>query len=75
MKKISYVDLQKNYAGNIVALDKEEKHIIAAGKKFSEIIKKLKAKRLNPQNFVFVGPIQKSGTVNVYIFSLRKKTH
>lgn len=67
MKKISYLYLQKKYAGNIVALDKKESQVVAVGKKFSEIFKKLKAKQLSPQNYVFVGPIQKPGTINVYL--------
>lgn len=75
MKKISYVYLQKKYPGNIVALDREEKRVVAYGRKFSEIFKKLQMKKLTPKNYIFVGPIQKSGTINVYLLSLRKKSN
>ena len=66
MKKITYLTLQKKYPGQIVALDQDEKYILAVGKRFKEIFKKLEKNHLNPKSCVFVGPIQKSGTINVY---------
>lgn len=66
MKKITYLYLQQKYPGYIVALDKEERHIVAYGRKFDEVYRKLAAKNLSPQSCVFIGPIQKSGTINVY---------
>lgn len=74
MKKISYLSLQKKYTGKIVALDKRESQIVAVGIKFPDIVKKLKAKSLDPKECIFVGPIQKAGTINVYIVSLSEKT-
>lgn len=75
MRKISYLQLQKKFSGKIVALDKKEKEVIAAGKKFSELFKKIEMKGFKPKNLVFVGPIQKAGTINVYYFSLREKAY
>jgi hypothetical protein len=75
MRKISYLYLQKKYSGKIVVLNKEEKQILAVGKKFPEIFAKLKLKNLTPENCVFVGPVQKAGTINVYIISLREKNY
>lgn len=75
MSKISYLSLQKKYAGKIVALDKRERHILAVGKRFPEIFAKLKLMNLSPQNCTYVGPIQKSGAINVYRIPLRKKTY
>lgn len=69
MKKITYLKLQEKYPKKIVALDKTERKVLAVGEKFTEIFKKLKAGRINIQNAVFMGPIQKKGTINVY-FSL-----
>lgn len=75
MRKISYLYLQKKFSGKIVALDKKEKEVIAAGKKFPELFQKLEIKGLKPKNLVFVGPIQKAGTINVYHLSLREKAY
>lgn len=74
MKKITYLKLQQKYPQKIVALDRAEKRVLAAGEKFADIFKKLKAIRINVQNAVFVGPIQKKGAINVY-FSLPEKNH
>lgn len=70
MGKLSYLFLQKKYAGKIVALDKEEKRVLAVGKRFPQIFAKLKLKDLSPQNCTYIGPIQKAGTINVYRLSL-----
>lgn len=75
MKKISYIYLQKKYPGHIVALDREEREVIAYAKKFSQLFKKLEKKQLSPKNYVFVGPVQKSGSINVYRLSLREKIY
>lgn len=74
MKKISYLQLQKKYSGKVVALDKKESQVIAVGKKFPSLFKKLESKGFSPQDSIFVGPIQKAGTTNVYFFSLSEKT-
>lgn len=63
--KISYIYLQKKYPGNIVALDRKEKQVIAYAKKFSQLFKKLEKKHLKERNYVFIGPVQKLG-INVY---------
>ena len=65
MKKISYIYLQKKYPGNLVVLDKEERSVVAYGKKFSELFKKLEKKHLSERSVVFVGPVQKSG-IGIY---------
>jgi len=62
MKKISYLQLQNKYPKKIVALDRKEKKVLAVGKKFTEIFKKLKNSHLNIKNAVFVGPVQQAGT-------------
>lgn len=74
MKKITYLKLQEKYPKKIVALDKTEKKVLAVGEKFTDIFKKLRAIKINVQNAVFVGPIQKKGAINVY-FSLPDKNH
>ena len=75
MKKISYLQLQKKYPGQIVALNRKENQIIAVGNKFSAIFQTLEKKSLSPKNCIFIGPIQKAGTINVYFLSLPKKAH
>lgn len=75
MKKISYIYLQKNYPGRVVALDKEEKEVLAYGKRFSELFKKLEKKHVSPRSVIFIGPVQKSGAINVYRLSLREKNY
>lgn len=71
MKKISYLQLQKEYPKKIVALDKGEQRVLAVGITGKDILDTLKRKKLALQNVVLVGPIQKQGTINVYV-SLRK---
>lgn len=73
MKKVSYLALQKKYAGKIVALDKRESKVIASGKKFKEVFAQLSQKKMGRQECVYIGPIQKAGTINVYFFPLRAK--
>jgi len=75
MKKISYSELQKKYAGKMVVLDKTESQVIASGKKFPSLFKKLASKGLNPKDQIFVGPVQKRGTISVYKLSLRAQNH
>jgi len=70
--KVPYTYLQKMYPQKIVALNKNESKVIAVGLKFDDLLKKLGQKSVDPKSCVFVGPIQKQGTINVYI-SLRKK--
>ena len=74
MKKISYVDLQKKYPRKLVALDKHEQRVLESAARFGELFKKLALRDIDPKDCVFVGPIQKQGTINVY-FSLRAKAH
>ena len=74
MKKISYIQLQKKYAGKLVALSGKEDRVISVGKSFNEIFLKIKNMGLNPKDCVFVGPVGKMGAINVYAVSLRKKT-
>lgn len=71
MKKISYLTLQKKYPQKVVVLDKNESKVLAVGKKAKELLRQLAEKKIKLQNVVFVGPISKQGTINVY-FSLRK---
>jgi hypothetical protein len=67
MKKISYAFLQKKYPRKIVVLDKNETKVVAEGKDFTAVFQKLKRINADPKNYIFVGPIQKQGTINVYI--------
>ncbi|OGG13163.1 hypothetical protein A3D77_00350 [Candidatus Gottesmanbacteria bacterium RIFCSPHIGHO2_02_FULL_39_11] len=71
MKKISYLTLQKKYPRKVVVLDKNERRVLAVGEKAKELLKQLKEKKVKLRDIVFVGPISKSGTINVY-FSVRK---
>lgn len=66
MGKIHYFQLQKKYPEKIVALDKEEKRVLAYGNEFEEIFKKLKRAKVDPKDCIYVGPIQKQGTISVY---------
>jgi len=72
-KKISYVQLQKDYAGKIVALSGKEDKVLGAGKDFDVVFSKLKRMGIKAQDCVFVGPVSKMGTINVYFLSLRGK--
>lgn len=72
MKKISYAKLQDKYPRKLVALDMREQNVIAIGARFADLFKKLQSRNIDPKDCVFVGPIQKRGTINVYI-SLRAK--
>ncbi|MBI3955986.1 hypothetical protein HY339_01910 [Candidatus Gottesmanbacteria bacterium] len=74
MKKISYDQLQKKYSGQLVALNKVQNKVVAVGKKIDDVFKKLQRKKLKPADTILVGPIQKAGSINVYI-SLSNKTH
>lgn len=71
MKKISYLTLQKKYPKKVVVLDKNERKVLAVGKKAKELIKQLKEKKVRLKDVIFIGPISKPGAINVYI-SLRK---
>ncbi len=73
MKKISYEQLQKKYSGQLVALNKVQNKVVAVGKKIDDVFKKLQRQKLKPADTVLVGPIQKAGSINVYI-SLSNKT-
>ena len=67
MKKISYLQLQKKYSGQLVALNKMQSRVVAVGKKIDDVFKKLQKQNLKPADTVLMGPIQKVGAVNVYI--------
>lgn len=69
------MQLQKKYAGKLVALSEKEDKVISAGKSFNEIFLKIKNMGLNPKDCVFVGPVGKMGAINVYEVSLRKETN
>lgn len=74
MKKISYAELQKKHSGQLVALNKVQSRVVAFGRKIDDVFKKLQKQNLKPADTVIVGPIQKAGTINVYI-SLPNKAH
>lgn len=67
MKKISYAQLQEKYPKQIVALDRDETHVVASGSAFDEIFQVLKKKSVNPKDVVFIGPVQEKGMINVYV--------
>ena len=71
MKKITYLTLQKKYPQKVVVLDKNEKKVLAVGNRSKDLLKQLEEKKVKLQDVVFIGPISKPGTINVY-FSLRK---
>ena len=56
MKTISYAKLQKNYAGEYIA--RENGHIVAFAKTYSQLIKKLAQKHIDRKNLTlgFVPP-------------------
>lgn len=74
MKKISYAQLQKKYSGKLVALNKVENRVVAAGKRIEEVYKKIQQKNLKPGDTVLFGPIQKAGAINVF-FSISNKNN
>jgi len=47
---------KKKYSGKIVVLNKEEREVVAVGRRFPEIFEKLKLRNLTPE----------AGTINVY---------
>jgi len=65
MKKVSFVQLQKKYSGKIVALSKSEDKVIAASKNILSLFSMLKKKGYDKKNIVFVGPLEKYGTIRV----------
>lgn len=73
MKKISYTHLQKKYPLQVVALNHNETRVLAAGKRFSAILKELKRISVDPKNCIYIGPIQRYGTINIYLSLQSKK--
>lgn len=71
--KNSLFSAAKKYPEKIVALDKEEKRVLAYGNEFEEIFKKLKRAKVDPKDCVYVGPIQKQGTISVYPATASKR--
>lgn len=67
MKKIQYTDLQKEYAGKAVILNKAQTKILAAGMRGKDLMKQLKDKGLEKTHYVIMGPISKPGVVNIYL--------
>lgn len=63
--KIAYSQIQKDYPDEIVAMDPEQTQIVAHAKSFSALISQLQNSGENPQDFVYLGPVQKPGTVSV----------
>lgn len=64
--KVSYVNLQKKYPGQVVALNQRESKVLAAGKDVVEIEKKLQKKGFSPEEVIFLGPIEQYGRICVY---------
>jgi len=67
MKQISYTTLQKKYPGKIVAIDEKTGRVIAFGDTALDVDQRVKKKGKSPEKVVFLGPIEKPGTINVYI--------
>lgn len=67
MTKISYLELQKKYPRKLVALDRMERKVLAVGTSATAVLQKLNQLKVEPQECVLVGPIQKEGTINVYV--------
>lgn len=72
-KKNFYIYLQKHYAGKYVAYSEKSEEILAVGKSFTELEKKLEKKKANFEEVVFSGPIQKPNRIYVYFFPLQAK--
>lgn len=66
MKYVSYVTLQKKYPGKIVALRKDQRKVVAAEKTTELLEKILKAKGVNPETCLFLGPIEKYKQISAY---------
>ena len=66
MEKTAYITLQKKYPGKLVAISKSEGKVIAAGKTSQEIEKELKKKKVNPENCLFLGPVERYNQISVY---------
>lgn len=67
MKQISYTALQKKYPGKIVAVDEKTGKVVAFGNTALAVDKKVKKKGILSEKVVLLGPIEKPGTINVYI--------
>lgn len=65
-KPISYITLQKKYAGKIVALTKRRGKVVAAARDFKTLFKKIEKTKHKEEELVYSGPIEKYKTVSVY---------
>lgn len=65
MAKVSYASLQKKYYGKMVALTKDEDKIIAASKDITTLFKKIEKSGYAKEDCVFVGPVERQGTVSI----------
>ncbi len=66
MKNTSYISLQKKYPGKVVAILESIGRVVASGKTVQDLEKQLKRKNVDPQNCLFLGPIEKYNQISAY---------
>lgn len=66
MKNNSYTTIQKKYPGKLVAISESEGKVVAFGKTTKEVERQLKEKKLNPKNYLFLGPVERYNQISVY---------
>lgn len=66
MKNTFYTTLQRKYAGRLVAVLEKQGRVVAAGKTTQELEKILKKKGIDPEDCLFLGPIEQYKQVSVY---------
>ncbi len=66
MNNASYIAIQKKYPGKLVAISKQEGKVVASGKSSEVLEKELKRKKLNPSEYLFLGPIERYNQISVY---------
>lgn len=75
LRRDFHMYLRKHYAGKYVAYLKMEDKILAVGKTFAEVEKKLEKQKVNFDNVVFSGPVQEYGRTYVYLLPIREKAN
>ena len=63
--QINLAQLEKDYTGQIVALDPDTQTVLASARSFPALFNKLKRLQIKPQDCQFLGPLGKPNTVKI----------
>lgn len=66
MLNISYTSLQKKYPGKLVAILEPLGKVVASGKNAQDVEKALRKKGVNPEECLFLGPVERYKQISVY---------